>query len=399
MRVPIGGAETAAAKPAIRWWRSLLALACIAGPFVAIIVLGRFYEVLVPPALYQETAGFAFHYAAAAADDNATAEKAAAAKPDGAAAAENATPAKPDGAAAANKTTTAKLGAKVIPDATMFLPARDYAGRVAYAIASAFLVIVALATFVFSAAVVFRFFPCRKWKWPGVIGAVVVWAAVSWWLAASFSNVHGRYLVVRDLLNAADSFTGLAPFVTKRHGLPFPTGQLLEILIFADTLVALIPIGMLLTALALLTWLPPERLTEATLTSRRFLLRCLLWFASASFVMGVLCNKALVEWPLTLVATSQAVALTPIADSLVLQFGALGTAAIFLAFAPAVAVWMLDVNALPRPAQTGHANAARADTLQFAPPAIITSIVAVVAPLLASPVADSLRSVLGAISK
>lgn len=348
-------------------WRRLLAFGCVAGPFVVIMVLNIFYGELISPALYQNSATLAFQYAPAAPAVAAAAvdEKAAAAKP---------------GAATAG------------PDAMMFLPARDYAGRVAYAIASAFLVFVALATFVFSAALIFQ-----SRKWPGVIVAVIIWMVVSWSVAVKFSNVHGRYLVVRDLFNAADTFPGLAPFVTLSHGRPLPTGQLMENLIFDNTVIALIPVGMLLTALALLTWSPPEPLTEAALIARRLLLRCLLWLASGSFVMGVMCNKALVEWPLTLIKAGEAVALTPIADSLVLQFGALGTGAILAAFAPAITAWMLDVHALRQSAQSGDGQ--RTDTLQFATSTTITSIVAVVAPLLASPVVDSVKSIVGALSK
>jgi hypothetical protein len=356
-------------KPAAPHWRWLLALGCVAGPFVAIIVLNIFYSQLISSGLYQNSAKLTFQYSAATPGDAAADERPTAAKPG---------------------------AATIVPDATMFLPARDYAGHVAYAIATAFLVIVALAAFVFSAALVFQ-----SWKWRGVIGAAFFWTGISWLIAALFSNVHGRYLVVRNLLNAADSFPGLGPFVTSSHGRALPTGQLMESLVFANTVVALVPVGMLLTALFLLTRRPPERLTEAALASRRFLLRCLLWLASASFVMGVVCNKALVEWPLTLVKADEATALTPIADSLVLQFGALGSAAIFAAFAPAVAAWMLDVNALRHAAPSGghHGDAARTDTLQFAPMATVTSLAAVVAPMLASPVVDSVRSVLAALSR
>jgi hypothetical protein len=346
-------------KPVASPWRGLLAFCCIAGPFVAIIVLGIFYTMLISPALFQDSAKLTFQYTAAT----------------------------PDDAVVAEKTTQANSDeTSVKPDATMFLPARDYAGHAAYAIASAFLAIIVLTTFIFSAALVFQ-----SWRWTGVIALGVAWY---------FSDVHGRYLVVRDLLNQADSFAGLAPFVTSSHGRALPTGQLMENLIFANTVLALIPIGMLLTALFLLTRRSQEPIETPALIARRLLLRCLLWLASASFVMGVVCNKALVEWPLTLVKADQALALTPVANSLVLQFGALGTAAIFAAFLPAVAAWMLDANALREKIQSdGQPAAAQTDALEFATMPAITSVMAVIAPLLTSPVVDSFRSVLGALSK
>jgi len=362
---PAQTAEDAKA-PEIRRWRGWLALCSLLGPFIAIAVLSLFFGALISPALHQGSAKLTFRYTAAtpadASGDNATQEK--------------------SGATA------------VTADATMFLPARDYAGHAAYAIACAFLAIVALATFVFSAAVVVRYS-----NWRVFLLATLVWSLVAWAVACYFSDVHGRYLVVRDLLNAADRFPGLAPFVIFRGGQPSATGQLLENLIFVDTVIALIPIGMLLSALALLTWRPPRSFDKPTLIARRFLLRCLLWFASASFVMGVLCNKALVEWPLTLVSAGQALALTPVANSLVLQFGALGTAAIFAAFLPAIAAWSLDAHTVNETLRANAQPGAPADELKFATMPAITSIMAVIAPLLTSPVVDSFRSVLGALSK
>jgi Na+/melibiose symporter-like transporter len=84
---------------------------------------------------------------------------------------------------------------------------------------------------------------------------------------------------------------------------------------------------------------------------------------------------------------------------LTMQLGATGTIALVAAFAPAIIAWQLDVAAYNErsPKQEGGAAVAMDINLVFAPMSLITSIVAVFAPLLASPFANALQSILGAV--
>ncbi len=364
------------------WLRQYgLAVCCIAAPLLLSLgVLSLAQEILIAPALHPGSgeARLVFSYKAA----------------------------QPEAAAASPKAPAAGTSSpqqKAVPDKDMYLPALHYAGRASFAIASGFLYIASLTTLIFSAVILFR-----RWQWQGVVYAFLVWTAVAAAITFLVSDPHGRYLVVHDLLNRADSFPGLEKFVFQRFGYSIPTGNLADDIVHANTLIALVPVGMLLTALFAISIRAPEIESKADLTARQddlsarlMTLRCALVLGSACFVMGVLSNKALVEWPLQLVSASQAVALRPIADSLVLQFGALGTVALFAAFAPAIVAWMLDVDRLKAPPAVADkpVAASPADALVFAPMATVTAIIATLAPILASPVFNSLKALAGNLSK
>jgi hypothetical protein len=178
-----------------------------------------------------------------------------------------------------------------------------------------------------------------------------------------------------------------------------------------------------------------------------------LGLGSTFLVVGVLAQKALMAWPLALIDKDQAAGLQPLADALTLQLGAQGTMGLIAAFGPAIAAWYLDVLALRRkthsvggvakqkspaqpsiesrieetleyasisPAEELHlrvtelrqeappaAGAAKQappprqsvdrpddeSSLVFAPISTIAGLLAVLAPILASPFVDALKSI------
>jgi hypothetical protein len=397
-----------------------LAYSCIIAPLLlSLLVFTGTQAILIPSTLFPENWDHTgnldrlqFNYSAAqpsdALDDS---ERAAAAKKESAAAAnkEAATApgsapktAAPAGGGAAPPQKNMPDLQKVVPDAAMFLPALNYSGRISFAIASGFLFIASLTTLIFAIVVLASRRSCKY-----IVYAFAAWVAVAALITFGFSNPHGRYLVVQDLLNAADGFAHLDKFAITLFGYRVKTGTLADYYVHANTLISLIPVGMLLTALMELSVRDDASRKEPSLKARLMTLRCALVLGSTCFVFGVLSNKALVEWPLQLVNASQAKALRPIADSLVLQFGALGTAAIFGAFAPAIVAWMLDVNnkVADPPVKRKIGKAAKValpakdDGLIFAPMTTITAIVALLAPVLASPVFDTLKSLVSALGK
>jgi hypothetical protein len=113
------------------------------------------------------------------------------------------------------------------------------------------------------------------------------------------------------------------------------------------------------------------------------------------------------EWPLSLILMRQAAGLRLLADALTLQLGAQGTIALIAAFGPAIAAWSLDAAALRRKSQPNFVAATPTqpadppigkvqqsyDGFVFAPLSAIASIIAVLAPLLASPFVDALKSI------
>jgi len=228
--------------------------------------------------------------------------------------------------------------------------------------------------------------------------------------------------VVENLLNQAELFPTM-----KLDDSPVRlTGDIVSTLVSVNTIAALVPVGMLLVALAALSVRDTDTIPKtADLMLRRTCLRLALALGSALFVIGVIANKVLVQWPLSLVSEPQGLALQPVADSVIMQLGTMGTIAIIAAFAPALAAWWLDVqiyegdkaakadatnvaqkvrlNPVPNAAQPAKAapqdndsdsSKASSSEFAFAPLSIVSGIIASLAPLLASPFADTLKSVL-----
>jgi|GEM_PF-2017069 len=312
-------------------------------------------------------------------------------------------PASPDGEATA--------------DPALFLRGLTYRGEAEYAAASAFIYLASTAVLLFSLVIVYR-----RWKLIGCLVSLAIFTAIADFIAFHFQKPLGRELVVENLLNQAELFPTM-----KLDGSPaLRTGDIASTLVSVNTIAALVPVGMLLVALAALSVRDPDTIPKpADLTLRRTCLRLALALGSALFVIGVIANKVLVQWPLSLVGEPQRLALQPVADSVTMQLGTMGTIAIIAAFAPALAAWWLDVQIyegdkaakaeaakvaqgvglipMPNAAQPAMAapqdhdsdsSKASSNEFAFAPLSIVSGIIAALAPLLASPFVDTLKSVL-----
>lgn len=303
------------------------------------------------------------------------------------------------------------------PNQAISLRALQYRGEARYAAASAFIYLASAAVLLFSLVIVYRRLDWRVW---GV--ALLGFVAISYIIAYfHFAKPRGRELIVENVLNAAEQFEQI-----RLSGMLQPkTGDIISSLVSLNTIAALVPVGMLLVALAALSVRDPDAMPDpADLKLRRTCLRIALGLASALFVIGVLANKILVAWPLSLIIKAQRDALQPLAEAVTLELGAMGTIAIIAAFTPAIIAWWLDVEhyrretadkaQAPRPpkhrARKEAARAAAAadtdethdplseqgplDEFVFAPLSTISGIIAALAPLLASPVVDAIRSLL-----
>ncbi len=298
----------------------------------------------------------------------------------------------------------------VTPDPVLFPIGRQYYGRSNYAIASDFLYLTSVAAFIFSLTVV-----QQRSGWTGVIVGLLFTSVLVVFTLKIAGVPPGRSLVVDELLNQADNF--LPANLIKLSG----SGTEVASLVRLNTIVALVPVGMVFFALAALSIRPQDRKLDLNglndqlhdLRARLTALRLGLALASAFLVAGVLSNKCLVEWPLTLVIDTQAAALRPVAHALVLQLGAAGSIAIIAAFAPAITAWTLDVAcyrarrraiadnvSAPTSQQATSGDDAETgekavdDNLIIAPISVIVAILAALAPVLASPFVDALKSAL-----
>ena len=337
------------------------------------------------------------------------------------AASENGTAQLKSSAAATVPPTQAAATAEAAPDPALTLRALQYGGEARYATASAFIYLASAAVLLFSLVIVYQ-----RLKWKCLLSSLTVFVILGYAIAFISPKPRGRELVVENLLNAVEA----SPIMRVNHFTAPKTGDMVSLLVSINTIAALVPVGMLLMALAALSIRDIGNGGDAQpkpdpddLRLRRNCLRIALGLGSALFVIGVLADKTLVDWPLSLVIESQKAALQPIADSVTLQLGTMGTIAIIAAFAPAIVAWWLDVQnyrasvtikkkdgdvapvgsesapstqtALETPNDNGQSDAQQAnDEFVFAPISTISGIIAALAPLLASPFIDTLKSVL-----
>jgi hypothetical protein len=205
-----------------------LAACCVLGPllFATVFTTLAFNELVPKQLAYEEASRITFKYSAAEPKGKSTAspaDKSAAATPAGGDKAEP-------------------------PNRDMFLPARDYYGRSAYAVASGFLYLVSAAVLLFSIITIFR-----RWGLTGVGLGLLFFGVIVLDIAYGIGIPRGRHLVVDQLLNRADEFETLKQMVG-----PMPTGDTVRRLVRINTIASLIPVGMILLALASLSVRPTD---------------------------------------------------------------------------------------------------------------------------------------------
>jgi hypothetical protein len=262
---------------------------------------------------------------------------------------------------------------------SMLLWARDFSGQSNFAIISSFVWLTAVTALIFSWTIVAQHV---RWRW-------LVW------LVCMIAVCLFSYLAIQwhsnrcpELIPGHCNVLGLLKKVTS-------TAERASWLADANGIIMLSVVIMISLALYVVTIRDAQRhLGVGDLKDQRDDIRWLLALGSAVLVVGVLARKTLVDWEFSLLSQAED-DLKPIADALTLQLGAYGTLAIFAAFTPAVAAWQLDVAQLPK-----ASNPRRdADDLRFAPMSIVSSLLAALAPLLASPLFNTFSQIVDRLSK
>jgi hypothetical protein len=281
---------------------------------------------------------------------------------------------------------------KANPNPQLEAISQHFAGRINFAVASAFLCLMSAFAFAFGAVVLWR-----HGGWILLVCAVVGFGAVSVWAAYDIAGRElGRAFVVDKILTRADGYALL---------MPLSVGAKVTHLIGLNTFGALFAVGMILGALYCAS-MREHVPTLAQLKSRLLVIRFCLLFASAILVVAVVANKALLDWPLSILADGDRKALEPAAEALSRQWGATATMALLAAFIPAVTAWYLDRetfrgNQLAAPAgpaaggKDGSEKPERAAELEIAPLPALTAIVTVLAPMLAPPIVELMKVAAG----
>jgi hypothetical protein len=274
-----------------------------------------------------------------------------------------------------------------LQDRKTLLAARNISGRYRYAVTSALLFLVSIAAFAFGAVVLAE----RRGR--AALAAAVVGSGLLSCLLALFPPAFERVrpLIVEFILRDADGYQFLKPLTFDR----WETSEIVEGLIRFNTGIGVLGVGMLLCALYEVSIRAfKEDLTPNKLAQRREIARWVLGLGSAILVVAVLQSAVLVEWPPSLLVESQQLALKPIGSAMTLLLGAMGTIALLAALAPAIAAFMLDVRAYRATPEGRASERPEADELGFAPLSSITGVLAALAPLLFSGLAEVIKAVL-----
>jgi hypothetical protein len=265
----------------------------------------------------------------------------------------------------------------------LLLIANHVAGRYGVAYGYAFLLLVSVLAFSFGSFVVIKKTNWRVWL-TVTVGFLIVT------FVAAFLDVTAtplRYLAADNILARAD----------KDAVLQFlPAADNLEKLILMGLTFGYLSVGLILAALYCASIRLGDMSTRHNLEERLFVIRIGLVLGSAILVIVVLSSRAVFDWPLSLLVESDRKALTPIADALVRKWGAIGSISLVGAFLPAISAWYLDRacyrSTLPK-TEEAKKREAESEPLEIAPLSTITSIIVVLAPVLASPLFDVVKSV------
>jgi hypothetical protein len=264
------------------------------------------------------------------------------------------------------------------------LVAKHFSGMVDFALASGFLYSVFVVAFAVSAATILR---RAGWNVLAVaIAALCVVTAAETWLV--MANKQRRLLVTDNIFQLVD-----------RHDLlkEMPVAGRMTHLIAADTFVGLFTAGIILIALAAASVRRGADVDRADLEDRLLVIRITLSLASAILVVATLSTKALVDWPLSLLEETERKALGPAGDALTRLWAASSSIALLAAFLPGIAAWYLDREAYRAARPPAGPGQQPDDGLEIAPLSTVTSILVVLAPVVASPMLDAFRSLLTAV--
>jgi hypothetical protein len=266
------------------------------------------------------------------------------------------------------------------------LLANHIAGRLNVAYGYAFLVLVSVVAFVFGSYVLVDKFGWGAWA---VVTAIFATVTVT---LAYFDLNHGgvRRFVADNILARADGHALLQYL---------PASDNLRGLIMFGLCVGYLSVGLVLASLFVAAVRKGSSATLEDLKARLFVIRVGLILGSAILVVVVLSSRAVFDWPLSLLAEPDRKALAPAADALVRKWGAIGSISLVAAFLPAIAAWYLDrecYRTTPHPPPAPQETVAE---LEIAPLSTVTSIIAVLAPIVASPIFDALKSLLATVQK
>lgn len=277
-------------------------------------------------------------------------------------------------------------------------------GRIIYAQALGYAYVLCGVVFVFSGIVILNHI-----GWVGLFAGILVYGSFAYFLI--YFSVHlgpaetGLSLLVDRILEEADS----TKWGLKSLALAGGTGKKTIFMVRLALGTAILSVGVLSLAVGLASIRASEAgLNVGSLKRRLWVLRLALVLSSLLLVNNVVALRLLLDWSVGLLAKDQAGILSPLANTFVSAVAASNTLKLVGTFLPAVAAYLLDVhryrssqvsdpNTGDATIKAGHATKSGVindDGLSLAPLPTVAGVIAILGPLLTSPVIDAVRSLL-----
>ena len=262
---------------------------------------------------------------------------------------------------------------------------RHLAGRNPLALASKYSYVVDAVILVFAAVVV-----VRRFGWTAYLAAIIVYGVVGHWIVYQSEWIQTLFRFGSPLFGVFDSVDATLSNLAPKDG----TRQFVAWLIMLDLWLASVPVGMLCLSLCVASIRPPQEFLNLDgLRERRLVIRWALALAATLFVLAIIGIKVSVDWPLDLLERSQADALKPVANGIILYASANHTLIMITMFAPALIAYVLDVRRYRVGRFAADQTAKVDDGLSFTTVSAVVGAITMVAPLLTGPLLDLVKTV------
>jgi hypothetical protein len=262
---------------------------------------------------------------------------------------------------------------------------RHLADRNPLALVSKYSYVVDAVILIFAALVI-----VKRFGWIAYLAGIIVYGAAGYWIVYQSDWIQTLFRFGSPLFGVFDSVDATLSNLAPKDG----TRQFVTWLIMTNLWLASVPVGMLCLSLCAASIRPTdESLDLDGLRDRRLVIRWALALAATLFVLSIIGMKVSVDWPLDLLERSQAEALKPIANGLVLYAGANNTLIMIVMFAPALIAYVLDVRRYQALRSGADQTAKVDDGLSFTTASTVVGAITMIAPLLTGPLMDLVKIV------
>jgi hypothetical protein len=223
----------------------------------------------------------------------------------------------------------------------------------------------------------------------GVAAAVAAFAAIGLIVAFFPPTAYelGVKLLVGDVVSCADTTSLLGPLAIRPLFGDGDSATAVTGVLAANTAVTLFSVGALLLVLVSVTRHPGGASVKA-FENRLNRIVWTLWLGSTILALSVVTSSALLDWPLSVLTSDQREALQPVASGMTTLLGVSGSIALLAAISPAYIAHRIDLGGSKIPEETKK-------QLGGALTEKLTSVLAILAPLLAAPAFGVVQSIVG----